>query len=240
MRRSLPILAFALLLAASTASARTTFNLSVKTDGYGGSPGPIGPLYPGDTLTLDIRLSGGRNVNGLSASVWGYDESVIDFVRGEAVSSINHAVAIPGVGAFAGLTNLLVPQPPPSPVTGTFGTGPLSESAVGANGSRVQFMNGVSVTATNSNALDPGLDGTVEDAQFRIVFEILRIGSFRLNVGTGYPGDGEIVPGEFDDSANTVLQYTIIPEPGNAVLLGLGLASLGSGHLRRARTAGAR
>lgn len=230
MRLPLALIATAILLAASTASALTTFNVTATIHRNGTVPHGFFPLYPGDTLTLDIRLSGGTNVYGLAASVWGYDESVIDFVRGEAVSSINHAVSIPAVGAFSGLSNALVPAPP---VPGPIGSGALSESAIGANGNRVQFMSGVGVSATNSNPLDPGLDGTAVDAQFRLVFTVLRGGSFVLNVGTGYPGDGEILAASVDTSANVALVYTVIPEPGTALLTGLGLAGFAAPRLSR-------
>lgn len=63
---------------------------------------------------------------GLGASAWGYNESVVEFVTGQSVASINHGVAIPAVGAFNGLANVLAD--------------PLAESAIGANGNRVLFF----------------------------------------------------------------------------------------------------
>ncbi len=218
MRLFTSVIASAIFLVASSASALTTFN--VTTD----SARPLNALNPGDTVTINIRLSGGTNVFGLGASAWGYNEAVIDFTSGQAVSSINHAVAIPAVGFFSGLTNTLVP----APVPGTVGSGPLAESSIGASGNRVLFFNGVGLTPTNSNAADPGLNGSASDAQFRLVFTAGQVeGTTVINIGTGYNGDGEVgTGGVTDTSANVALAITVVPEPGTALLMGLGLAGL--------------
>jgi PEP-CTERM motif len=226
MRLFTSVIASAIFLAASAASALTTFN--VTTDRVADGTGTI-VLNPGDTLTISIRLSGGTNVFGMGASAFGYSESVIDFTSGQAVSSINHAVAIPVVGFFSGLGNALVA----APVPGTVGTGPLSESAIGANGNRVNFFSGVGLTGTNSNPLDPGLNGSAADAQFRIVFTAGGEGLSVINIGTGYAGDGEVgTGGSLDQSANVQLRVSVIPEPGTALLMGLGLAGLAAAGRR--------
>lgn len=218
MRLFTSVIASAIFLVASSASALTTFN--VTTD----SARPLNALNPGDTVTINIRLSGGTNVFGLGASAWGYNEAVIDFTSGLAVSSINHAIALPAVGFFSGLTNTLVPAPAP----GTVGSGPLAESAIGASGNRVLFFNGVGLTATASNIADPGLNGSNTDAQFRLVFTAGQVeGTTVINIGTGYNGDGEVgAGGVTDTSANVALAITVVPEPGTALLMGLGLAGL--------------
>jgi len=162
-----------------------------------------------------IRLSGGVGVYGLGASVYGYDESIVDFVSGEAVSSINHAVAIPAVGAFSGLANAL--------------TNPLVETSIGTSGNRVLFFNGVGLTPTNSNALDPGLDGVIGGggAQFRLTFRLIAAGVTHIIIGTGYNGDGEVLAGgETDQSRNVAIAMGWVPEPGTTLLLGFGLVGL--------------
>jgi len=212
------------------ASALTTFTVTTE------STRPLWDLYPGDTVTISIRLSGGTGVYGLGLSAYGYNESVIDFTSGTAVSSINHAVCVPSAGCFSGLSNALVAVTP-----GTFGTGPLGESAIGSSGNRVLLFNGVGLSATNSNPLDPGLDGVLGGggAQMRLVFTSTGPGSTNIIIGTGYNGDGEVlVGGVTDQSVNVVIPIGYIPEPGTALLLGLGLAGLASirsAGLRRGR-----
>jgi|JI102314A2RNA_FD_contig_101_498532_length_1621_multi_5_in_0_out_0_3 hypothetical protein len=210
MRLFTSVIASAIFLAASAASALTSFTVVSTT-----SSRPLDALQAGDTVTIGLRLTGGTGVFGLGASAYGYNESVIDFTSGQSVASINHAVAIPAVGAFSGLTNTVA--------------GNLSESSIGASGNRVLIFNGVGLTATNANALDPGLDGVVggNDAQVRITFTATGAGTTVINFGTGYNGDGEVQAGGLTDtSANTAVSITVVPEPGTALLMGLGLAGL--------------
>lgn len=56
------------------------------------SGAPLDQLAVGDTVTIGLRVQDLVEVYGLGASVFGYDESIADFERGEAVASINHAV----------------------------------------------------------------------------------------------------------------------------------------------------
>ena len=207
MRLFTSVIASAIFLAASAASAATVFNVTAdrSTDN----------LNPGDTVTLSIRLTNGVGVFGLGASAYGYNEQVIDFTTGSTVASINHAVAIPAVGAFSGLTNTL--------------TNPLGETSIGSSGNRVLIFNGVGLAATNTNALDPGLNGAVggNDAQMRITFTAVAPGTTTIIIGTGYNGDGEVLAGGVtDQSSNTSIAITVVPEPGTALLMGLGLAGL--------------
>ena len=85
---------------------------------------------PGSSLNLGFRIEGdpGEEIYGLGLSVYGYNESVIDFQSGNTVASIFHGVVIPAVGAFNGLGNTL--------------TNPLAESSIGASGNRVSIFNG--------------------------------------------------------------------------------------------------
>ena len=214
MRLSSSLMAFATFLAASTAGALTTFGVT-----------PSGPqtLSPGAEITFSIRLSGGVGVFGLGASAWGYDESVIDFVdgSGQAVPSINHGVCVPSAGCFNGLANVLA--------------NPLAETSIGSSGNRVLIFNGVGLSATNSNAQDPGLDGVVggNDAQIRVTFRAVAPGTAYIDFGTGYNGDAEVLAGGISDTTqNTRIGITVIPEPGTALLMGLGLVGLASAGRR--------
>jgi hypothetical protein len=65
------------------------------------------------------------------------------------------------------------------------------------------------------------------DDQFRLVFRAIGPGRTVIRIGTGYEGDGEVgLGGSLDTSSNVEVAITVIPEPGAAVLVGLGLAGL--------------
>ncbi len=212
------LLSLAMVLWTASASAVTFSVLSTVTS----NGSPLNALDVGETVTIRLRIIDSVGLFGLGASAWDYDEDVIDFTSGQAVSSINHAVAIPGTGFFSGLTNTLVP----APVPGTVGSGPLSESFIGVSGNRVLFFNGVGLTATNTNANDPGLDGTsASDAQALLVFTAIANGTTQIRLGTGYNGDGAVFAGGVttqDD--NTVINITV-PEPAT---LAAGLVAMAS------------
>jgi hypothetical protein len=197
-------------LDARDASALTRFNVSLDR--------PTDDLQPGELVTIGIRLSEGRDVYGLGASAYGYDESVLDFESGRAASAINYAIPVPVVVDSSALENYARAR-----------NGALSESSIGNNGNRVLFFNGVSLTPTRSHPLDPDVDGiygTGRD-QFRLVFRAIAPGRTILRIGTGYEGDGEVGPGgSLDTSSNVEVAITVIPEPGAGLLFGLGLAGL--------------
>jgi hypothetical protein len=195
MRIAWIFLTLHMILAAAAASAATTFSIVDVQTSQGN---PLSALAVGETVTFGIRLSNSISVFGLGASAYGYDESVIDFSTGATVPSINHAVAIPAVGAFSGLGNTL--------------TNPLVETSNGSSGNRVLIFNGVGLSATNTNALDPGLNGVVagNDAQMRLTFVAMGPGTTQISIGTGYNGDGEVLAGGVTDQTSvTVLQLTV-------------------------------
>ncbi|MEZ4281998.1 MAG: hypothetical protein R3F21_20535 [Myxococcota bacterium] len=157
---------------------------------------------------------------GLGAAIFGYDDGMVDFVSGNAVASILHDVCIPGVGCFNGIDNQIG------------GASPLFEGTV-ASGPYVQIFNGVSLTSrSGTGAQDPGLDGVLGggDAQFRVTFAMSGPGTTTFFIGTNAadPILGNAVVyagGEVVDAINTSISL-ITPEPGTAVLMGLGFAAL--------------
>ncbi len=188
-------LAIALCLSASAANAVSFSIIEIS----GADPNF---LSPGDLFTIGVRISSdGESIKGLSASAYGYDESVVDYVSGsgQAVASIFNVVYIPGVGSFGGLGNL-------API-------PLVESSIGANPNRVQFFAGASTSAVTEQIDDPGLDGIGGggDAQFRMTFVALGTGSTQIVFGTGYPGDTVVLA----DNSNS---------QGAVATIGIGLA----------------
>jgi len=210
------LLALAVLAGASEARALIRIDVLEATTSQGN---PLDALRVGETLTLGLRFAEIDRSAGLSISAWAYDERVIDFEHGQAVPSINHAECR-GTGfdppCMGGLPN--------------WRAGALVEDAHGGGGSRVQIFNGISWTQTSTNPLDPGLDGVVGggDAQFRITFVAIGLGASSIRIGTHYPGDGVLDPGNHlrESYETEPLRITVVPEPGAVVLAGLGLAYL--------------
>jgi len=67
-----------------------------------------------------------------------------------------------------------------------------------------------------------------------MTFRLLREGIGQIRIGTGYDGDGEVLAGGVvDQTAATVFEVAIIPEPLTATLLGLGLALLSAAGAHR-------
>ena len=223
--RGLGILVAALgLLAASSASAVSFF--VTELSGCSATPSAydcVGTFPgPGEIMTIGIRVRSepGEQVYGIGGSVWGYSPSVVEFVSGEAVDSVFHAVQTVGIGP--GLDNTRA--------------GALSESSCCGPGPAVQFLNAVSGQPRSENPLDPGLDGILGggDAQIRVRFRVASFGRIQFQIGTGYQGDGivhaggVVLPGNnavVDMNLDTGMTLTQpVPEPGPALLLGLGLA----------------
>lgn len=216
--------AIAMIFVASTASATVLF---VATAGSA-SGNPLDALAPGDLITIDIRIAstGSPAVAGIGAAIFGYDSGVVEFVSGSAVASVLHDQCLPGIGCFNGLDNQVAGTLSERQVT----TGTFPEPYV-------QIFNGVSTTARAGTGLqDPGLDGVVGagDAQFRATFRIGN-GTTSFSIGTNSVdpilGNAVVVAGgAIEDAVNASIQVSVIPEPGGALLLGLGLAGMATGR----------
>lgn len=210
--------ALALVFASSTASADAVLSIIGTT---GGDPDA---LAVGETVTLQITITNpnATSIAGLGLSVFDYDEAVVDFDSGMAVANYLNQVCVAPGSCFGGLENLA--------------SGALTESAIGANGNRVQIalsagLTGVTNTGTG---VDQGLDNTVGTSQFDVTFEAIGNGTTTLIVGSGYQGDGIIIPGGNNIPAvNDTITITV-PEPGALAAGSLALGSvLAAAGIRR-------
>jgi hypothetical protein len=221
MRLFISLLAtVAMFLSASTAFAAATWTVSASTNGGGG----LGALQVGDQIILDITLRTDDSAFALAGSVNNYDNTVVGFnAAGSAVSATVLAqVCFPSFGCVNGLANQV-----PVPI-------PLQENAVGP-GVEVEYLAALAISAAlGDGSVDEGIvTGVAGDAQFRIVFNALAPGTTTLNVGTfaayldGYTGTVDTL---VNNPAGVTV--TVVPEPGTALLMGLGLAGLAAAGRR--------
>jgi hypothetical protein len=188
----------------------------------------IGGSSPASTLTIDITLRSdadvsGETVFGVGGAAFGYDESVASYQGGTAASDVLVQVCVAALGCFGGVDNGVIA-----------GAGPAL-SLANPLGPEVQFLNAASTgRSAFSGALDEGVNGAAGSAQFQLVFQAGPAGSTTIELGasTDY-GDALILSGGALGVTNSAfVTLTVIPEPGTALLMGLGLAGLASAGRR--------
>jgi len=228
------IASVAMLFVASVASATVTFTV-IGTTVTGGRP--LNALQVNDVVTIDIRLSNplptsSPFIGGVGGAVQGYNPSVVSFQSGEAGDG---TLFCTNASCSNGLVN-------------TFdSTTPLEErNDVPGFGPYVNFVSAITTTLRNGDgSRDPGIDGVLNGlgALFRISFVATGQGSTVLDIGTTTnPFVGNVIVSSTlatggvvtpdGQAINASLALTVIPEPGTALLMGLGLAGLAAAGRR--------
>lgn len=231
-KRSMALVAGGALLWLAPISASA---LGISIVNVSSSGGNTAYLANNDILTLDLVVENASqlNVYGLGIGIAGYDggndgnlnNDALRFVPGGAVavSVLNTSLETdPELVGVGGLENIR--------------TAP-TEIGAGApfnNPRRLVLFEGVALTPSNGDgSLDVGIGGgTVGsgDVHFRVSFRAVTALTARdvtLRIGVGEFGNSAIGAGgidlPFDNASFTV---NVIPEPGTALLMGLGLAGL--------------
>ena len=206
--------------------------------------GTASALENGDVVTFGLLLENAtqQDVFALGVGVYGYDEGAdgsatnnhLVFVSSTASASAfnNNGVVVPSFGALNdndGLTN--------STVAGVESGAPFPFNQQ----LRAILFNGVGVAAATGTGNDDagvggGLTGIGSDVHIQVSFLVQGLGAtplspagVTLTFGTGQFGNEAIGSGgstlTFNNASTTL---TIVPEPGTALLMGLGLAGLAS------------
>ena len=206
--------------------------------------GSVNALENGDVVTFGLLLENAtqENVFALGVGVYGYDEGAVGsasdnhlvFVSstGSASAFNTGGIVVPSVGVLNnsdGLTN--------STVAGVQSGAPFPFNQE----LRAVLFNGIGTSAATGTGNDDagvggGLTGVGSDIHIQVSFLVQGLNSTEasptavtLEFGTGQFGNEAVGTGgsslAFTNASSTL---TIVPEPGAALLMGLGLAGLAS------------
>jgi len=198
--------------------------------------GTVGYVENGDTVTLNIRIENNTNqdVAGLGIAVSGYDAGAV------GIASDNNLVFVSGSNSEA-LSEFNLPTV--GPVNGLISTSVTQDGAPFPffTELRVQAFDAVALMGSNGDgSLDGGVGGLGTgngDYHMSVTFQAVALGAtplspavLNLEIGTGSFGNGAIEAGTGNILAfnNAFQSITVVPEPGTALLMGLGLAGLAS------------
>ncbi|MFK7898182.1 MAG: PEP-CTERM sorting domain-containing protein [Myxococcota bacterium] len=211
----------------------SALGISVSNVSYSNG-GPT--LQAGDTVTIDLAVENatGESINGLGLVATGYDDdrngaadSGLALQGGTVAGGLFNTIRVAGLGNVDGLANVR--------------TAPVEQwvfDNFNAQELRASFFAGAGLNAVSgSGADDLGVDGGFTgdgDAHFRLTFVAGALAPgvtsqlFTLNFGTNAEyGETAVGAGGVDIAFNNAsVAVTVVPEPGTALLMGLGLAGL--------------
>ena len=230
----------AMILAATTVSA-FQFQTSATVD----TGNSLNALAENDIITIDVTMVNDLDqpIGAIGAFAFGYDTSVVSFVSAEVAGTAMNT-------AIADFTAAGLGFQPTGGITagvGTAGAQPgalaapnrdvVSETAPGL----VTWFNGIQSTLPTplgGEQFDIGIAGdliTNGDVHARLVFQVVGIGQTGINIGPDNINGGVVIgTGEIlGTDIGSTLNVTVVPEPGTALLMGLGLAGLGIAGRRK-------
>ena len=193
-------------------------------------------LEANDEITFDLRLENPTNVDvyGLDIVVTGFDtpgitnaiSSNLQLVGGSVAGSALSTVNVPAVGSLGGIANSRV-----APVQ------VFVQDLINPQPVRTSLFAGAALSPSNGNgSQDTGIGGGLVgsgDVHFRVTYRLVTnipdlnqnlVLSFGVAEGLGHVAVG--AGGETIAFNNATYALTVIPEPGTALLMGLGLAAL--------------
>lgn len=212
-------LAATLLIVPSIASA---VDITIVSVTGGGSDGTLGA---GETVTFDLRMStDGIPLFGLGVDVTGYDVAGANFDRElgiafQSATVVNHAFGLDlGSGPEFGIDNETTGEE-------IFAINQFTPQAY-----TTSLFEGVGVAAAaGDGSADLGINGAAAhpsgDVHFQVTFSnaaesiATTFATLSFNVLSIYAGGT-------NSTSSATYALTVIPEPGTALLMGLGLAGL--------------
>lgn len=194
-----------------------------------------GVLLPGETITFDLRMSNnvaGPDVFGLEALVTGYDAADLTGAYDSGIAHQSGTVVSQTLGIDVGS----------GPQFGLSNAVSASEENWEANqfnpvAHTTTLFGGISATAVPGDGTDDlGIGGNpiASDLHFQVTFANVAAGSgpaFSTTANLSF--DVTIIStGGASSTTSTPFSITVIPEPGTALLMGLGLAGLATTRRR--------